>query len=148
MKVYSIKLNKKQFRTLHKAWSEAETILLGSTDLFFNVKKYGLAISALKSKDRLLRRLWKLMWFSENYDLTIKLLESLRQKEYSEFITYYPDFGDFTNESTEDEYVFNVFIDDKNIERGKREVKIRFELYEMMLVKSLYIEVEKHEVTI
>ena len=50
MKLYSIKLNEEQFNMLHKAWSEAETILSGSTDYFTYHKKRGLANLRLRVK--------------------------------------------------------------------------------------------------
>ena len=49
MKHYSIKLNKKQFRMLYKAWSEAEAIQSGSTDILDILTNNAIAISALKA---------------------------------------------------------------------------------------------------
>ncbi len=143
MKHYSIKLNGEQFNTLHKAWSEAETILSGSTDYFSYIKKRGLAISALKSKDRLLRRLWKLLWFTENDVSFILELELLCLEVDAVCHKPFSSFDEFMAKSDDRLHDFNVYLYDNNL---NDETWVCFQFDELQHVKALKLEDVQREV--
>ena len=137
MKEYSVKLNEEQFNMLHKAWSEAETILSGSTDIFHTIEKRGIAISALKSKDRLLRRLWKLLWFTENDVSIILELELLCLEVDAVCHKPFSSFDEFMAKSDDRLHDFNVYLYDNNL---NEETWVCFLFYRLQHLKTLKVE--------
>ena len=145
MKHYSVKLNEEQFNMLHKAWSEAETILSGSTDIFDTIKKLGIAISALKSKDRLVRKIWELLWLTENYDSFIKELQLLCHQGDAVYRKPYSSFDELMDMS--DDYIldFNVFLYDNNLNGG---AWVNFQFYGLQLIYTLKVENAHREINV
>ncbi len=143
MKHYSIKLNEEQFNKLHKAWSKAETILSGSTDYLSYIKKRRLAISALKSKDRLLRRLWELLWLTENDVSFILELELLCLEGNAVCHKPFPSFDEFMAKSDDRLHDFNVYFHENNL---NDETWVCFQFDELQHVKALKLEDVQREV--
>ena len=143
MKHYSIKLNDEQFNLLHKAWSEADTILSGSTDYLSYIKKRGLAISALKSKDRLLKRLWRLIWFTENYYSFSLELELLCLEGNAENLKLFFNFDELMAKTDDRLHNLSVYLHDNNL---NEEAWVWIQFDELQHVKALKVEDVQREV--
>ena len=143
MKHYSIKLNDEQFNLLHKAWSKAETILSGSTDYYSHIKKRGLAMSALKSKDRLLRRLWELLWLTENDVSFILELELLCLEGNAVYGKTNCSFDEFMALSEDHIHDLNVYLHENNLNGGSW---VCFQFDELQHVKALKLEDVQREI--
>ena len=143
MKHYSIKLNDEQFNLLHKAWSEADTILSGSTDYLSYIKKRGLAMSALKSKDRLLKRLWKLIWFTENYYSFSLEIELLCLEGNAENLKLFFNFDELMAKTDDRLHNLSVYLHDNNL---NEEAWVWIQFDELQHVKALKVEDVQREV--
>ena len=145
MKRYSVKLNEEQFNMLHKAWSEAETILSGSTDIFDTIKKLGIAISALKSKDRLVRKIWELLWLTENYDSLIKELQLLCHQGDAVCLETCSSFDELMDRAADSLYDLSIYLHDSNLSGG---AWVNFQFYGLQLIYTLKVENAHREINV
>ena len=145
MKEYSIILNKKQFRMLYKAWSEAEAIQSGSTDILDILTNNAIAISALKSNDKLLRKIWELLWSTENYNTIIKELDLLCNQGDAKCLKPCSSFDELMDMS--DDYIldFNVYLYDNNL---NEETWVCFLFYGLQHSKTLIVENAYREINV
>ena len=145
MKHYSVKFNEEQFDMLHKALSEAETILSESTDYFNNIKKRGLAISALKSKDRLVRKIWELLWLTESCDSLIRELELLCHQGDAVYRKANSSFDEFMDRAVDSLYDLSIYLHDSNLSGG---AWVNFQFYGLQHMHTLKVENAHREINV
>ena len=145
MKHYSVKLNEEQFNMLHKAWSEAETIQSGSTNILDILTNNAIAISALKSNDKLLRKIWELLWSTENYDSLIKELQLLCHQGDAVCLETCSSFDELMDRAGDDILDFNVYLYDNNL---NEETWVCFLFYGLQHSKTLIVENAYREINV
>ena len=145
MKHYSIKLNKKQFRMLYKAWSEAEAIQSGSTDILDILTNNAIAISALKSNDKLLRKIWELLWSTENYNTIIKELDLLCNQGDAICLKPCSSFDELMDRAVDSLYDLSIYLHDSNLSGG---AWVNFQFYGLQHMHTLKVENAHREINV
>lgn len=145
MKRYSVKLNKKQFRMLYKAWSEAETIQSGSTNILDILTNNAIAISALKSNDKLLRKIWELLWSTENYNTIIKELDLLCNQGDAICLKPCSSFDELMDRAVDSLYDLSIYLHGSNLSGG---AWVNFQFYGLQHMHTLKVENAHREINV